>query len=368
MRILIITGSFPPLKCGVGAYTACLAEALANEAVDVAVLTDVEAGDKTLKTKYDIFPIAKKWTGSEFFQIVKTIKHWKPDIVHIQYPSQSYQNRLFPQLLPPLLSLLGEVIVQTWHEYYDQRAVDWNMIPKAITPGGLVVVRPNYKEHMPKTYRWFIRHKVFRFIPNASAIPRAKLSSAERIDIHSRFTSTDKALLVFFGFLYPHKGVELLFEIADPAKHHIVLVGSFDVTAPYYKTIMQKIEQGKWRNNVTVAGFLPAFETAKILDTADAVVLPFRDGGGIWNSSLHAAAIQGTFTLTTSRDRHGYVNSENIYYARLNDIEDMRQALNLYIGRRNSDATLIQSATWETIAKDHINLYHELLGIRPETL
>jgi glycosyltransferase involved in cell wall biosynthesis len=361
MRILIITGSFPPLKCGVGAYTACLAEALANEAVDVAVLTDVAAAANTAKSTYEIFPIIQKWKVSAFSQIVKKIRYWKPDIVHIQFPSQSYGNSLFPQLLPPLLLFFGAKIVQTWHEYYTKEAVHWNMILKAIIPGGLVVVRPNYKEHMPRLYRWFIRNKNFRFIPNASAIPHVRLSASERIEIHSRFTSTDKSLLAFFGFLYPHKGIEFLFEIADPAKHHIVLIGAFNADDPYYQAVMQKIEQGPWRNNITVAGFLPAIETAKILSAADAVVLPFRDGGGIWNTSLHAAAIQGTFTLTTSRECHGYVSSENIYYARLDDTEDMRQALNLYIGRKNSDAALNQSETWESIAKKHIDLYHDLL-------
>jgi glycosyltransferase involved in cell wall biosynthesis len=358
----MITGSFPPQKCGVGDYTAYLADALTNEAVDVAVLTDVAAHTCEANLKYEIFPIIRQWKSSEFFQVVKIIKQWKPDIVHIQYPSESYRNKIFPLILPPLLLLLGVKTVQTWHEYYTKESVHWTMIAKAIIPGGLVVVRPNYKEHMPKRYRWLIRYKEFRFIPNASVIPHVKLSAAERIAIHDRFTSTDKALLVFFGFIYPQKGIESLFEIADPAKHHIVLIGPINDADPYYKALIQKVMQGPLRNNFTVAGFLPEVETAKILAAADAVVLPFRDGGGIWNTSLHAAAIQGTFTLTTSQESHGYVNSENIYYARPADTEDMRQALNLYIGRKNSDVALSQYATWASIARNHIDLYRNLLA------
>jgi glycosyltransferase involved in cell wall biosynthesis len=362
MRILIITGSFPPMKCGVGDYTSCLAEALAKEAVDVAVLTDIGACANASTKMYEIFPVVREWKFSAFFEIVKIIRHWKPDIVHIQYPTQGYGKSFFPFMLPPLLFFFNVKIVQTWHEYYTKGTVDWILVPKFITPGGVVAVRPNFRERMPRRYHWLSKHKKFRFIPNASTIPAVRISDAERAEIHKRFTSSDKSLLVFFGFIYPQKGVEFLFEIADPTKHHIVFIGVINTADPYHKTILEKIEQGPWHNNVTVAGFLPDEETGKILAAADAVVLPFRNGGGMWNTSLHAAALQGTFVLTTSSENHGYVDSENIYYAWPGDVDDMRQALNLYVGRRKSDDSMRQFATWESIAKAHIDLYRVLLA------
>ncbi|MEK7692392.1 MAG: glycosyltransferase, partial [Bdellovibrionota bacterium] len=118
--------------------------------------------------------------------------------------------------------------------------------------------------------------------------------------------------MVYFGFIYPNKGVELLFEIAVPEKHHIVLVGYFNEAEPYHKAIMERVRQGRWAGKVTVAGFLPPEEAARILAAADAVILPFLGGGGAWNTSLHGAALQGTFVLTTSGERHGYDARENI--------------------------------------------------------
>lgn len=362
MRILIITGSFPPMKCGIGDYTAFLAEALSKEAADVAVLTDIDACTNTVNPEYKIFPVIHDWKYSSFCKIAKIVRSWKPDIVHIQYPTQGYKGRFFPLMLPPLLYFFGVKIVQTWHEYYSKDKVDWILIPKFVTPGGLVAVRPNYMERMPRRYRWLCRFKKFRFIPNASTVPAVKITVSERDEIHQRFTSSEKSLLVFFGFLYPEKGVELLFDIADPTKHHLVLIGAINEADSYYKAVLNKIEQGPWRNNATLTGFLPALETAQILAAADAVVLPFRSGGGMWNTSLHAAAIQGTFVLTTSPENIGYVESENIYYAHPGDIGEMRQALNQYIGRKNSSASLEQYATWESIAKTHIDLYHALLA------
>ena len=73
-----------------------------------------------------------------------------------------------------------------------------------------------------------------------------------------------------------------------------------------------------------------------MLAAADAVVLPFRSGGGSWNSSIKAAAVQGTFVLTTSTERHGLDPDGNVYYARPSDAKDLMEALRRHLGRRSA--------------------------------
>jgi glycosyltransferase involved in cell wall biosynthesis len=121
------------------------------------------------------------------------------------------------------------------------------------------------------------------------------------------------------------------------------------------------MEQGEWAGKVTVTGFLPTEDVGRILAMADAVALPFRNGGGRWNTSVHSALVQGTFVLTTSYEQHGYFPSENIYYGRPGDVADMRQALRLYLGHRNNEAAVNQYITWESIADRHKALYQNLL-------
>ncbi len=363
MRILLITGSFPPMPCGIGDYTAQLAEALGKRGdTVVAVLTDAAARADRPDAHFEVYPVVKRWKISDFPEIAKVVWHWNPDIIHIQYPSQAYGRKLFPWLLPALFLFMKRATVQTWHEYYSNTLGSLRNILNAIIPGRLVVVRPHYQDMMPAWHRWLIRRKYLQFIPNASSLPRIRLSDSERIVIHERFTPSSKALLVFFGFIYPHKGIELLFDIADPALHHIVLVGNFQEIEPYHKKLLDRIQNGPWSGNVTTTGFLPVDDTGRILAAADAVALPFHDGGGIWNTSLHGAAIQGTFILTTSREQHGYNVLENIYYAHPGDVEDMRQALKSYLGRRNTETNINQYATWNTIAQAHIDLYRPLLN------
>jgi hypothetical protein len=89
---------------------------------------------------------------------------------------------------------------------------------------------------------------------------------------------------------------------------------------------------------------------------ADAIVLPFRDGGGEWNSSLQAARLQGTPVVTTSRLRSGFDADENTAYCAPGDIEAMRRALQAHAGRRPAHR-ISENRTWEDIAAAHRGVY-----------
>jgi glycosyltransferase involved in cell wall biosynthesis len=356
MRILLVSGSFPPMRCGVGDYTARLAAALAKlDDTHVAVLTDYRAGTGRMVGDVEVLPTANRWRMSDYPQILRTVRRWKPDVIHIQYPTQGYEGNRLPWLLPLLLWPLRISIVQTWHEHFQMSRRSRIL---AIIPGGLIVVRPDYKEAMSPFYRRLIKHKLFKFIPNASVVPRVDLTETERVAIRSRFIYPGKSLITYFGFIFPNKSVELLFDIADPQTDHLVLVGECNEEKDYYhRSILEKSRHSPWKGKVTVTGFLPAEEVAQILASSDAVVLPFRDGGGLWNTSLHAALVQGTFVLSTSRDEHGYDRSRNLYFARPGDVSEMREALRKYVGERMSNQSLRSDGGWEAIARAHVSVY-----------
>jgi glycosyltransferase involved in cell wall biosynthesis len=119
LRILIVTGSFPPMRCGVGDYTSCLAEALGkHEDVRVAILTSEQACKPTQDVSYDIFPVVKSWQISDFSRIEKVIRQWRPDIVHIQYPTQGYGGHILAYVLPVLLFAQRITKLQRKYPYF----------------------------------------------------------------------------------------------------------------------------------------------------------------------------------------------------------------------------------------------------------
>lgn len=361
MRVLLVTGSFPPMKCGVGDYTASLAESLGElPGTQVAVLTTAVDGVAQARGNVQLLPLVPSWKWSALRPALGAIRDWHPDIVHIQYPTQGYEGGWLPWLLPVFLRQIKMPQVHTWHEFLPMGCHRHSTL-LALCCEGVIVVRPRYKESMPSFYRWLVRNRPFEFIPNASALPVATLTDGERTIVRRRFTTRDAKLIAFFGFIYQHKGVEDLFEIADPAKHHLVIVGSCNEADSYQRLILDRVRNGAWEGRATVTGFLPADQAAKVLAASDAVILPFRHGGGLWNTSLHGAVIQGSFVLTTSQVQHGYDSARNIYFAKPGDIREMREALRTHIGQRSNQTAQATYASWSEVSASHAAMYRAVL-------
>jgi glycosyltransferase involved in cell wall biosynthesis len=349
------------MKCGVGDYTKFLADALGEHSdASVAVLTDVSARLHPPSPYFQVFPVARGWKFSDMAPILKAIRHFSPDIVHIQFPTQGYGRKILPWLLPISLASLKIPVVQTWHEYYPMGG--FMNIPNAIVAGGLVAVRPNYLEKMSSWFRWLNRKKRFRYIPNASPLPSVSLNEEERTVIRSRYVGQSKALIAYFGFVYPEKNIEALFEICDPRRHQLVLVCDLNPSDRYHSVILRKVHIEPWKQCVTVTGFLPADEVARILAVADVVILPFRGGGGSWNTSLLGAISQGTFVLTTSREERGYNPSQNVYFAQPGNIDEMKNALEKYIGKKTINGSQDYKKGWNFISNEHVDFYKSIIS------
>ncbi|MGH7702670.1 MAG: glycosyltransferase [Gemmatimonadales bacterium] len=347
------------MECGVGSYSESLARALARRPdVEVAVLADRRAAEREPDEPYKTYAVIETWRGEDFKRVEELVRDFKPDIIHIQYPTLAYTRDL-PWLLPAYLWRFRAPVVQTWHEYYpNEIGPTWRDFALALTPGGVIVVRPRYLQTMPWWYRLLLWHKPFVFIPNASSIPKVVLSPAERAEIRARYVPAGKSLVSFFGFFYEHKGIDDLIEAVDPEKHHLLLVGSPQPGDPYQAKLLERLSQRPLSTFISLAGYLPGEDAARVLAASDAVALPYRRGGGSWNTSIQAAVLQGTFTLSTSFEEHGYDPWKNIYYARPGDVADLREGLAAHIGTRNlgeNEDNL--PPTWENVVERHLAFY-----------
>ncbi len=361
LRVLQICGSLTPMPCGIGDYTAHLAEALGQlESVTAAVLTS-RAVPTVGRRSFEAMTIIEDWRPAALPGILRAVRRWKPDLVHMQFPAQGYGHSYGPWLIPAALTLLRYPVVQTWHEYYPAGS-GWRNILNALTPGGLIAVRPNYLEQMPSWYRRIVARKHFRMIPNAAALPAVSLTEKERLALREKLDVGDRSLVAYFGFIYPAKGTDAVFDIASSSDDRLVLVGDLQIDNPYHKRILDRIDSDAWRGHAIATGFLPEHDAAAILAVADAVVLPFTEGSGFWNTSVYAAAKQGTFVLTTSRTSRGYDAAANVYSAAPGAVDEMRQALREYIGRRVTTPSDERATEWRRIAEAHVQVYRQVLG------
>lgn len=354
MNVLMVTGSLPPMKCGVGDYSMQLALALASQpGIRVTLLSSVAAA--TALGRVTVLPLMTGWRLRDARTAWRAIRASGADVVHVQYPTQGYGRGLLPGVIPLLARLAGAAAIQTWHELIPRREV----LLRALTPTDVFVIRPNFLARMGRRTRMVLGRSQFHYVAGASALPVATLATEESSALRERALQGQQRLIVFVGFVYPHKGVELLFDIASPELDHIVIVG--EVVDQTYRSLLEERAGERWRGKVTYTGFVPAEEAAAWLAVADAVVLPFRDGGGDWNSSLHAAIANCAYVVTTSRERRGYDEDHHVAYAPVDDIAEMQRALNLATVRGRSTARCA-TPSWPKIAVRHIEIYRRLLG------
>ena len=361
LRVLMVSGSYPPMHCGVGDYTARLSDAL-RKCPDIELQVLTTAFDDAVTAPPFVHRRIERWRSRGLAPYREMLQNFRPDVVHIQYPAQGYRNWSAAAALSSIARRTsGARIVQTWHEYPQPLAAPpgWALLAMGATADALIYVRPDYESHVHGPLRRMVASIPRRFVPNGPAVPPVLLTVGEREQMKRELAVGERRLIAHFGFAYPHKGVHLLFDIADAARDHIVLVGELRQSDAYHARLLELARSKAWQGHVTVCGFVAPERAARILAAADAAVFPFEGGGGIWNSSVHAAMAQGTFVLLTSRERSGYVAEENAYYAPPNALAELRSALADYAGRRNAVAAHVPE--WDAIAERHAELYREAL-------
>jgi glycosyltransferase involved in cell wall biosynthesis len=365
LKVLLISGSYPPAQCGVGDYTAHLAGALTRSGdFEVSVLTSVLPAVEQSSSSPIVFRTMHTWRAQAVAEVEALIRRLKPDIVHMQVPTQGYDDWKGLALMALAVRVKLRIpFVVTAHEYLPDSSVRkalWLYLLAAVA-NRIVVVRPGFRERVPKLLKLILPKRKFEFISNGSVLPKVTLSVAEREAVKRDAHCSERRLIVYFGFSFPHKGVDLLFRIADPEEHCLMFIGPLSADDPYHEELRRLAATGAWQGRATFTGFIGAEEAARLLAAADAAVFPYRTGGGVWNSSLHAAMVQDTFVLTTSLEQNGYDAPTNVYYARPGDLEEMRRALRQYQGTRRARPFTAEDE-WLAIAQRHRQIFGALLG------
>src|ERR1700685_4068700 len=107
MRILIFNPSYPPVACGVGAYTSGLAQALVRAGHNVTVVTGAASTTATVGPPR-VLPPLRNWGVREFLRAWRRFARPRPDVVVSSYPAVvvdgSYVRLLY--LIPGLAKVL----------------------------------------------------------------------------------------------------------------------------------------------------------------------------------------------------------------------------------------------------------------------
>jgi glycosyltransferase involved in cell wall biosynthesis len=382
LRVLLISGEYPPMEGGVSDFTHLLGVALAEQGADVHVLSSVKAAPTQNAVPIQCHPLMHSWSWwSLYTAMQRLVGELRPDVVNIQYQAAAYG-------LHPAINLLPWVcrqapVVTTFHDllvpYLFPKAgrLRWGA-NLALARGSRAVIVTNLQDRIRlETYPW-LSH--LYEIPIGSNIPDTLPPDYDRVAWRKRWgVGDDTLLLCYFGFLNASKGGEELIEALDNvcrAGYNVVLLmlgGSVGASDPtnhaYLERVQDLIHARGLDQRVIWAGFMPPEQVSASLHSADLCVLPYRDGVSFRRGSFMAALVHAIPIVSTTPQVSlpALVSGENLMLVPPGDAGALAAAI-MHLARDEAlrerlghgARELARSFDWQHIAARTLEVYHAI--------
>jgi glycosyltransferase involved in cell wall biosynthesis len=380
MRILMVCPSYPPqdVTCGVGDYTRCLAEELASQGEDVVAVTSDRYRGST-EGHVRIVPTFRRWSWDAAMRLVKLSTSPHADVIHFQYTPELYGRGIGMVLAPLLLRMQARqtAVVVTFHTL-----IGGGFRSKLVAPYLLATAHHSIsaneevtaliRRHLPRLARRMTE------IPIGANIPTVAAAFSNRKEENRRVLGMPNAspLLVYFGLVYPGKGLETLFEalrhVLSAYSHAtLMIIGNVRPQDQAYRAHLEQLSRDLGVDaSIRWMEYQPADAVARLLQAADLFVVPYDQGVSIRRSSLMAGLAQGLPVVSThpavpsaylrDGDNISLVPSRNSH-ALAERIVSLLTQPDDAIRMGKAAAALAERFTWPVIARETRDLYARLL-------
>jgi glycosyltransferase involved in cell wall biosynthesis len=427
MKLLMI-GAFPPRKAAEADHAFYLSQHLADCGLDVHVLT-TRGSVSPKHPQVRLYPIIKDWSWSDLPCLKRMVRSCSPDAIVLVYTRGVYDGHPMITFSPTLCkTLLPRVPFVTLFEdapsipaAADTRS---SLVRRAFRSGvalcRTLMRRPPIvvsavrmgmalwagRENLDDKYGTLLRDSdrvivvsesaraglaarfsavvdksvlippppLLRVSPENNGVTRQ--SFRERLGINR-----DDWVIVYFGYIYPGKGVETLFKAfkilsAQRADVRLMMVGG-DIELKNHSSYIREIHRMPKamgiHDKVTWTGGYAwdSDEGSGYLRAADICVLPVDSGISLHHSSFAAAAVHGLPVLTTCGEtlERPFVHKKNVFLCSPQDPEAMEQGMETLIEsseiRQNLRAGVLKLAeewySWETATRRTIATLDEIV-------
>ncbi|MCS7220660.1 MAG: glycosyltransferase family 4 protein [Anaerolineae bacterium] len=398
MRVLLVTGEYPPMQGGVGDYTRELGIALVALGVEVHVLTAKAAAMGHLRpfrtaAEPIVHAVVPRWGWSIWRMMQETAQRLQPDVVHIQYQAAAYGMHPALNLVPTRLlqSQARPCLAVTFHDL----RVPY-LFPKAgplrrwvilrLARAADAVITTNMADFRSLQAAGGI--EVLDLIPIGSNIQAQPPAGYDRATWRARLgIGPEEVVLCYFGFLNASKGGEtLILTLAELVRRNVPArllmiggqVGASDPTnMAYLKRVRNLIDYLGLTSRVHWTGYVPEEEVSAHFLAADVCVLPYRDGASFRRGSLMAALAHGLPIVTTLPGEEQpaptafhiprLMDGENVLLVPPDDPSRTATAVQRLMMEpalreriRQGASKLAEAFRWEDIAARHVDVYRAL--------
>ncbi len=387
MHILFVTGEYPPLHGGVGAYTAALATTLAMQQLQVSVLTTQRAHpvlSRPATPAVTVYPQINRWGVTIWYEIAAFARRIQADWIHVQYQTAAYAMNGAINFAPPYWRYFNQSGVKVAWTYHDLRVP--YLFPKAgsalrywvtLRPAhsaDLVIVT-NENDRLQLAQSGIVALK----IPIGSNIAADTLAPAARTAQRAqRGYQANQLVIGYFGFLNRSKGgialVETLAELVNAGYDAQLLmigeqVGASDPTnQAYLHEVQRLIEALGLSGRVQWTGHQDDADVSADLGAIDLLLMPYLDGASLRRGTLMAGLAHGCAIVTTlpQGPLPELVDGRDLLYVPPDDAPAAAAALarlatDEALRQRLRDGARRQSRhfTWEAIAQTHLHHYQQ---------
>lgn len=372
MRIGIVSGEYPPMRGGVGAYSAILAQHWADMGHTVRLFS--APGSETGYTDITLTPAPDRWR----WRSLQALRNWARqehlDIVNLQFQTAAFGMSPFIHFLPWALRGVAP-LVTTFHDlrypYLFPKAGplrNWIVRYLARSSAGAICTNPEDQQELSQLRR-------VTMIPIGSNI-RAKSS----VQSNEQWRSSNAEFLIgYFGFINHSKGVlELLnalhLLVADKIPARLLLIGerigSADATnRDFAAQVDERITALNLEERILWTGYLDDDALGAALLACDVIALPFLDGASYRRGTLMAAIEFGCAIVTTEPRvaSPGFIHQETLYLVPPGDAAALADALRilhedsaLRQHLRQQAQDLRQRFSWDRIATDCLTFFQRV--------
>ncbi len=316
LTLLIVTSKYRPEVCGVGDYSALLAQRLRGLGHSVDVFT---AGDPGAAPEPGVFRCAE-WTVPAVHDLAEWIRQQNYSHVLLQYTPTGYSRKgAFPPvaLLPRLLRKVCPQcrVITTLHElFYVSNVAELRRIPRNLTVGtaqrlllaevaghsSAVIVttgeRRRFVAGLARVLRWQNQKSLYE-IPVGSNIAPVPFSGLERRSLQEKLGLAGKVVL---GSFSTSSAPKLLLGALDAVRKSgtdacLLAVGA---ETAYLQSTGK--EYDALAPHIVCTGKVPADEASRLLQLMDVFLLPLADGisarrGTLLAALAHGLPIAGTY-------------------------------------------------------------------------
>lgn len=370
VSVLVVTGSLPPIRCGVGSYTKRLLQELETVADDYTIDVLSTVGSDTLASNTPV-QLVSDWKLRHIFSLYRLVKSKHTDIVHVQYPAVGYGRSLGINFLGYALRFGTRAkLVITLHEYHQSRWVGRLRNIITVYPYHQIVVSTDIDAHHLQKL-----HRPTTVIPLGSNLSQgAKAPTLHNVLQRHGITPSQRSLY-FFGYPFPSKHLEALIDAMSLLPgYQLILLSNQDLSDDYHKQLQARINDLPNPHSVKWVGYITDDEVLTILEKAPGYfVQPQTVPLTVKSSTALTAAVSGKVVIASAASsgtvQLPYKNQENCYLlpvvtpatiaGAINTLDANPQLVNTI---QRGTLALREYFSWSTIIEKHVALYRKILS------